>query len=690
MSNEKVIKGEVDHCRHRLIKYCKGQGLDLGCGRSQIRVDAIGIDLYYPEADLKMDARLLPEFPGNHFDYVFSSHLLEEIEDTEAILREWLRILKPTGNIVLYQADINTYYQLGDPRCNRSHKHHFSKETLSEVFKKIGGVKLIHAKDPQGDEWSFELVIKKLPPNSDINIEEDINTENLNFKFMIVGGPAEAYIEKCLQSVQDQKYSNWSAQVVLDPFEDGTYEKAKKFENEKIKVVLNDSRQNNIANFFKASSLLNPQDDDVLIMLDADDWLAGPNVLTTVKEYYDLNQDLLVTHGSWVAFPRPNVTNNLPYSEQDFMIGVRKVMWRASHLKTFKYKVWKHIKEEDLKDAEGKFYTVSGDLALMYPMLEMAGYSRVQFIPEVLHVYNQESPFNDEKLRKEKQLQVGIEIQNREPYRLKAHFNENPKLNLLIFSKDRSCQLDLLLRSVKNNLSLWETYNIKILYTFSTPEYEKGYNILKGIHPEFKYIKETSFKNNVLENIDVTNEYTMFGVDDNILLNTFSLDCPEVNNFYINKTIACLSLRMHPRMNFCYVQNTNVEIPNFEKNNMWKWPGLRGDWGYPMSQDFHLFRTDEIIKSLRSLDYNNPNSLEDKWAATSGQLGKPYMTCFEQAKVVNIPANKVQTHNNNRHGNQSQEFLNQKFLDGERIILPTEIPNHFAPHVEYDYQWERN
>jgi SAM-dependent methyltransferase len=157
------VQGEVDHCRHRLMKYCKGQGLDLGCGLSKIRVDAIGIDLYQPTADMNADARNLEFYPSDFFDYVFSSHLLEEIENTEATLRGWLRILKPGGNLVLYQADRNIYYPLGDPRCNRAHKHHFVKEDLMSLLEKIGGTKITHVQNPIGGEWSFEITAQKLP-----------------------------------------------------------------------------------------------------------------------------------------------------------------------------------------------------------------------------------------------------------------------------------------------------------------------------------------------------------------------------------------------------------------------------------------------------------------------------------------------------------------------------------------------
>jgi hypothetical protein len=418
MTEQQRPRGEVDHCRHRLLKYCIGQGLDLGCGGSKIKIDSIGIDLYSPHADMNFDARILDRYPDGHFDYIFSSHLLEEIENTEATLREWLRVLKIGGNIVLYQADKDVYYPLGDPRCNVNHKHHFSVQSLLEIFKKIGGTKPVHYNIPIGHEWSFELVIKKILNEDDVTAIE-LNQPITSFKFMVVGGPAENYIEKCLNSIKNQDYPNWSAQVVLDPIsEDKTFEKAMKFNGDKIKVHLNETRNYNIANFFKAVELLNPSDDDILIMIDADDWLSGPHVLSILKRYYEANPDLLLTHGSWRSYPNPGVpNNNYAYTEQEFQVGIRRVRWKGSHLKTFKYKLWKQLKKEDLVYENGEYYKASGDLAMMYPLLEMAGFKRIQFIPEILLIYNQETSSSDEKIHREEQLNVEQIVRTKTPYK---------------------------------------------------------------------------------------------------------------------------------------------------------------------------------------------------------------------------------------------------------------------------------
>lgn len=177
--NQNRPRGETDNCRWRLMRYCQGQGLDIGCGNTKIRMDAIGVDLYHPNGDVSLDARDLSKYPDNHFDYIYSSHLLEELENTEATLRGWLKIIKDGGYLVLYQADKDLYYPLGDPNCNRSHKHHFDWESLWNVFKTIGGVDLIHhGRYPERNEWSFELVVKK---NVTGIKDEPIEPEGISF-----------------------------------------------------------------------------------------------------------------------------------------------------------------------------------------------------------------------------------------------------------------------------------------------------------------------------------------------------------------------------------------------------------------------------------------------------------------------------------------------------------------------------
>ena len=49
------------------------------------------------------------------------------------------------------------------------------------------------------------------------------------FKIVVVGGPAENYIERCIKSILSQT-EKFDAQIVLDPVGDDTYIRAKKYE----------------------------------------------------------------------------------------------------------------------------------------------------------------------------------------------------------------------------------------------------------------------------------------------------------------------------------------------------------------------------------------------------------------------------------------------------------------------------
>lgn len=237
------------------------------------------------------------------------------------------------------------------------------------------------------------------------------------FKILIVGGPVEYYIDRCLKSVALQSYTNWEAQVVLDPFKDKSVEKALNWQNDQIKVHVNRSRLTALPNLIKASEMLHPSDDDVLITLDADDWLYDINALGIVASYYERNPELLLTHGSWSGYPNPNAnTNNAPYTEEEFKGNIRKLPWRASHLRTFKHKLWRRVKDEDLRFSDGSYYESAWDLAMMWPMLEMATFSRVKFIPEKLYVYNMENPCNDAKMRLRQQMYYTDYLARKAPY----------------------------------------------------------------------------------------------------------------------------------------------------------------------------------------------------------------------------------------------------------------------------------
>jgi hypothetical protein len=226
-------------------------------------------------------------------------------------------------------------------------------------------------------------------------------------KIIITGGPAADYILRCLGTLVSQTVKDWQAYVVLDPVGDMTYERACSVKDSRITVVLNQERSYALWNTCVGIDAMAPADDDVIVSVDADDWLTGPDSLEWVKVAYMADPNLMLTYGSWVGHPNPKVRTNTwgPYTEEEFKGNIRKLSWRGSHLKTFKHRLWKRVDRKDFKDPRGTgYYRVSWDLAFMWPMLEMAGHKRVRWIPQRIYTHNQATPFNDSKVHLREQM----------------------------------------------------------------------------------------------------------------------------------------------------------------------------------------------------------------------------------------------------------------------------------------------
>jgi hypothetical protein len=97
-------------------------------------------------------------------------------------------------------------------------------------------------------------------------------------------------------------------------------------------------------------------------------------------------------------------------------------------------------------------------------------------------------------------------------------------ISICIFSKDRACQLELLLKSIKRFVKDWDKQKIGIIYKASDKSYENGYDLVKKKHPEFTYIFETNFHKDVLGFFKETFKLVMFLVDDDVFINDFAHD----------------------------------------------------------------------------------------------------------------------------------------------------------------------
>jgi ubiquinone/menaquinone biosynthesis C-methylase UbiE len=109
---------ETSKVRHWVVPYCTGKGCDIGFGGDKVmKTDCDGIDFPQPytytgkdKVDIGVDVinNEIP-VPDNTYDYVYTSHLIEDFVDTKDALRKFIRILKNKGNLILVFPDQPKY-----------------------------------------------------------------------------------------------------------------------------------------------------------------------------------------------------------------------------------------------------------------------------------------------------------------------------------------------------------------------------------------------------------------------------------------------------------------------------------------------------------------------------------------------------------------------------------------------------
>jgi glycosyltransferase involved in cell wall biosynthesis len=225
----------------------------------------------------------------------------------------------------------------------------------------------------------------------------------------------ENYVEKSLLSIMGQRFKNFKCYITDDLSTDNTIDVIIKTISGDDRFILIENKQKMYqpGNYDQVIRGLDIPDNEICVEIDGDDWLPNSNVLSFINDVYK-DENIWMTSGSFkyhdgrpgFANPPKNFTN------------IRKQTFTLSHMRTWKSWLWKKIKEEDLKDNDGNYWSVAGDLSFMYPMLEMSGEKHFKYISETLYIYNESNPLNDHKVNMPKVSSTVNVIRNKQHYNL--------------------------------------------------------------------------------------------------------------------------------------------------------------------------------------------------------------------------------------------------------------------------------
>jgi glycosyltransferase involved in cell wall biosynthesis len=220
-----------------------------------------------------------------------------------------------------------------------------------------------------------------------------------------------------LDSVFSQEYDNYRVIYIDDCSPDNTGALVRQYiddheQAERITLICNKERKRALCNLYTA--IMSCDDDEIIVLLDGDDKFYYPGVLRYLNTVY-ADPNVWLTYGQFTRYPSNTTGFNKPIPFEVIQNNsFRSYHPGPSHLRTFYTKLFKLIDVEDLK-FEGDFFAMTYDLAMMMPMMEMAGFHH-KFIPDILYVYNEGNPINDHKVSEELQLKCDRIIRSRSPY----------------------------------------------------------------------------------------------------------------------------------------------------------------------------------------------------------------------------------------------------------------------------------
>ena len=253
--------------------------------------------------------------------------------------------------------------------------------------------------------------------NCPLNWEKEKKKHDKFFVIVVPSYNNTDWYKKNLDSVCRQNYPRYRIVYIDDHSPDSTGKKVssylkKRRWNGKVSLQRNQKRVGALANIFQAVHKC--KDDEIVVLVDGDDWLADNDVLSYLNDLYK-NNDVWLTYGQYQLYPSGKKGYSKRISPEIIQKKqLRKYPWASSHLRTFYAGLFKRIKRKDLL-YQRKFFPMAWDLSIMFPMIEMAG-QHSYFVPKILYTYNTANSLNDHKIDRDLQKKSEMIIRSKRSY----------------------------------------------------------------------------------------------------------------------------------------------------------------------------------------------------------------------------------------------------------------------------------
>lgn len=247
--------------------------------------------------------------------------------------------------------------------------------------------------------------------------------------------------------------------------------------------------------------------------------------------------------------------------------------------------------------------------------------------------------------------------------------------DIIIYTKDRACQLDLLLRSIKDNFL--NVGKVWLLEDWSNDEYKAGYDKIKkldyGLDIVYKRQNRSIFYD-VLKQVskDSITKFILPLCDDDVFIRR--TDINDITS-YVNNDVIGINLRFSSNLTVSYGKWGVLEMPKLLPAGeylKWDWTTykIHSRWGYPYLAGGLIYKTNFLRDMISEITFDLPNSFEGAMMSNRYKWKKNFIVGFKHSSIVNISVNRIQNDVPNRAGRDisyPQSELNSIFLSGNII-----------------------
>lgn len=451
------------------------------------------------------------------------------------------------------------------------------------------------------------------------------------------------WYERNLDSIMQQKYENFRVIYIDDCSSDGMSALVQaRLNNDpraaKVTYIRNANRRGALANLY--SAIHSCKNEEIVVLVDGDDWFAHSGVLARVNAEY-ANPEVWLTYGQFQVFPDQRVGENKEIPQGVIIKNVfREYDWCTTHLRTFYAGLFKQVKLEDLL-YRGAFFDVTWDMAFMFPMLEMsAGHFRL--INDVLYMYNCGTQNNDFKTKLVSQIHCDKVIRARDKYTPLSFSPYAPSqsvrgVSVLLFSENAPAYAELFLETLASQAQGFA--DIHVVYQADV-RVQSSYHELTARYPHVRfYYAEPGNTKSVLMHVvsDLENGFVLLARDGVVFKTPVDL-CRAAQQVQSTQAIGfycALGKNITHNVAFARAQRTPPMV-NLNANSFaWQFSNGEGDWGMPYALHGVVVKKSLVLSQWADLSFDGPVALMYAWEKLP-HAQRALGLCAEQSSVCII------------------------------------------------------